>query len=216
MSRRLERFFLGDTTSSHLDPRQFDWRHAELLEIAESRVFRVNEVWVLKIYDTPLSQGIITLSTLKRYRELTSRVSNELASRSDVLTVSEKSIPISWKVIEIDDLGEWPGSKDAWSISQFIPGTNLRDIYYPHWARRQVLPPTVLKGQLEQMLSLVDQVSLEVNARLGTCLTDIDLTNVIADVSNAGFILNVTDICGIVSKVDGGHTRVPVMFGETL
>lgn len=208
---QLERFFLGDTASSHLDPRQFDLRHAELLEIAESRVFRMDGM-VLKIYDTPLSQRIITLSTLKRYRELTSQVSNELASRSDVWTVLGESIPISWNVIKIDDLGEWPGTKDAWSISQFIPGTNLKDIYYPCWARRQVLPFAILKGQLEQMSSLVDNVSLEVNARLGTDSIDIDLTNLIADVSDAGFILNVTDVCGIVSKVDGRHTRVPVML----
>ena len=213
MLRQLERFFLGDAASLHLDSRQFDLRHAELLDVAESRIFRVNGAKVLKIYDTPLSQGIITLSTLSQYRKLTSQVSNELACRSDWLTVLGKSIPISWNVIEIDDLGEWPGTKDVWSISRFIPGTNLRYIYYPHWARQQVLSPRVLNGQFEQMSSLVDQVSSEVNTKLGTNLTDIDLTNVIPNISDTGLILNVTDVCGIVSKVDGGFARVPIMFG---
>ncbi|MFA6004998.1 MAG: hypothetical protein WC775_00750 [Patescibacteria group bacterium] len=206
-----KRLFAGDRDKTHLTNGGLDLRDAELLDVAESRVFRKGGS-VLKIYDTPLSRGIITRSTLQLYKRLTGQVSQELTQRSDEWSFSGQCISIHWNVVEIDNLGELPGTGDAWSMSKYVPGINLRDMYYPQWARRQVIQQAVLKGREEQMRGLLDRVSLEVNARLNTDLTDIDLTNVIVDASNTGLLFNVTDVCGIVSKVDGGYARVPLMF----
>jgi len=212
MFKELSSFFLGER-SSHFRPEQFDQHNAELIEIGESRVFKVTQGKILKIYDTELARGIITLSTLKKYRILTNRVSEELSKRSDTWSVSNKTLPIEWRVVKIDELGRWPKTNNAWSISQSVIGTNLRDNYYPFWASRQILPLAILEGQQEQAVNLISKVSKEVNLTLGTTAVDIVLTNVIADFSEDRLIFNVTDVCGIVSKVDGGNKKVPVMFG---
>lgn len=199
---------------------------ASLIDRGESSVYAGNPDWsgkqhVVKVFDVPfISEGYVTPELLREYQRITDQVRGILNVEQTVISDDEGvSVSLSVEPIElVGSLGSRSGP--ATTVSKFVPGLRLIDIFEPelpfHVSKPRPIAQDFTKLRLfhDELQDLLQATSQRLNRQLGVRCISIYALNIKPMRSGHVFDLRITDVCGIVTDIDPSVVASrPAMLG---